>query len=216
MHQRVLRASARNPVVHAWLRAPRWLRILTGSVLLVSVSLGGFFWWFFNPPKGSATECIAKNVYWEAAAARQPLLGLEAVAWVTIARARDNRPYWGGSLPCDVVYQQHSHGGKPRRRTTAQFSWTLEAAAKREPASLWEWVRSVIATRTVLWIGYAPADLGPARYYLNLHTAGKRGRCWFYRRGLVEMRTIGDHTFFRESAPGELRGPLPPDCRHSP
>jgi len=84
-------------------------------------------------------ECLAKNIYYEAAS--EPYEGKLAVAQVTMNRTRD--PNYPKNV-CDVVYQKTQYNGK----TTCQFSWTCEKVY--EVRSKYEWEESVYVARKAL------------------------------------------------------------------
>ena len=160
-------------------------RKLAFFVIAVLLFIGGGMLWFNRSPSiSSETLCLAKNVYWEAKG--EPFAGKLAVAYVTLARAHDNRPGWGGETICGVVYSPD------------QFSWTIDPnKVHGVPDEAENWKASLQASQEVQ-SGYVPPGLTLARYYLNSSSAGKNQFCWFKKK-LGYLATIGNHDFYRET-----------------
>jgi cell wall hydrolase len=137
--------------------------------------------------------CLALNVYHEARG--ESLLGQEAVAYVTIARARENIAEFGGPSICSVVFHRNV---REDGKLIAEFSWTsMRSLAKpRLKAAPWDRAWN-IAEQWLDGGGMIREDLKDARYYLNLKNASPAGLCWFSRNTVALGHTVGNHTFYR-------------------
>jgi N-acetylmuramoyl-L-alanine amidase len=137
--------------------------------------------------------CLALNVYYEARG--ESLFGQQAVAYVTIARAKENLSEYGGPSICSVVFHRNV---REDGKLIAEFSWTsMRALAKaRLKAAPWKTAWSV-AEHWLDGDGRVPEDLREARYYLNLKNASPSGLCWFRRNAVPLGTTVGNHSFYR-------------------
>lgn len=129
-------------------------------------------------------QCLAKNIYWEAA--NEPFEGKVAVAQVTINRVNDGR---FSSDICSVVYQKNVIYSK----VVCQFSWFCETNHLTKIAHPKLFMESEAAARKVLFENYRLDGLKDALYYhadyvdpkWNKERIGKIGRHIFYREKRV-------------------------------
>ena len=134
------------------------------------------------------TASLAANIYHEARA--EPAEGQLCVAHVTIARAGDNNPVFGGPTLRSVVFKRNI---REDGRLTAEFSWWEKPSKAREykaVAAVWEVAKQARAATEPL------CSLRWARYYKNSAAAGRGGSCWFARNA-VYIGSIGNHDFYR-------------------
>ncbi len=82
----------------------------------------------------------ALNVYYEARG--EPELAQYMVAYITVMRARDNQPKWGGNTILGVIYKK------------AQFSWTFDS--RRIPPAGAEWEHALGVAMRVLHNEFVP------------------------------------------------------------
>lgn len=135
----------------------------------VSVRINRRHWW-----------CLARLAYGEARG--EPLEGQKAVAYVAVARAQEDRSYWGGSDLCKVVF--HKKGAR------RQFDGARVRA--RQGAA---WLRAVEVARQVLLRPEPPAGVEPcARYFRNPQASGVTGESW-HKKNTTPAGIIGKHTF---------------------
>lgn len=157
--------------------------------------------------------CLARNGYEEARGESE--IGEVLVMYVTMARASDNRSYFGGKTLCGVVHHKRvSEEG----RITAEFSWTLEKGLSSEPTNAAAWQRSLRLAREVYAGGFRmEGGLEAVRFYINPKTASRRGLCWF-KKNLLPVGVADNHHFYREPRTTREREalkqqPAPAECR---
>ncbi|HVV14797.1 MAG TPA: cell wall hydrolase [Candidatus Paceibacterota bacterium] len=126
----------------------------------------------------------ALNVYYEARGESE--LGQEMVAYLTVMRAKADRPMWGGGTILGVIYKKF------------QFSWTLDS--KRKAPTGPEWDQAIKISLKVLRGNFTPPSglLGEAVYYMNPRTASQKEKCRMathYR----QVGVVGDHYFYSEA-----------------
>lgn len=176
------------------------------------------FYLLFNPPLNPDEMCLAKNVYYEAALAKQSLQGQLMVAYVAKKRADDMREAveaggssrkWGGDTVCECVFARK------------QFSWTLSRSLRNgtEVPGGWMWASAVYAAKQAL-AGWQPeGDLKFARYYMNQRFSARGNICRF-KREFVFVGVVEDHQFYREATNVELAARRnkaePAECRQAP
>jgi spore germination cell wall hydrolase CwlJ-like protein len=134
------------------------------------------------------TAFLAANIYHEARA--ESVEGQLCVAHVTIARAGDKNPIFGGPALRSVVFKKNV---REDGRLTAEFSWWEKPTVAREykavAAALDVAKQARAATKPV-------CSLRWARYYKNSAAAGPGGSCWFARNA-VYLGSVGNHDFYR-------------------
>lgn len=125
-------------------------------------------------------ECLAKNIYWEAAS--EPFEGKVAVAQVTINRVNDGR--FANDI-CSVVYQKNFVYDK----IICQFSWFCETNHLVRMPYPKHYEESEAVAKKVLLEGYRLDGMKDALYYhadyvnpqWKKEKIGKIGRHIFYR-----------------------------------
>ena len=142
----------------------------------------------YNLPEGISLkdrerhlQCLAQNIYWEAAT--EPFEGKVAVAQVTINRARS------GKFPadiCQVVYQKNV----VYEKVVCQFSWYCENNFKIKPVYPARYEESEAVARKVLLEGFRLDSLKEAMYYHADYVNPK----WKKQK----LITIGRHIFYKE------------------
>ncbi|MBX7542123.1 cell wall hydrolase [Qipengyuania sp. GH29] len=126
---------------------------------------------------GTATDCLAQAVYYEAAL--EPEQGQRAVAQVVLNRVR--HPAYPNTV-CGVVYQGWN-------QPVCQFSFTCDGALMRKPqANLWR--KSLAIARDALG-GREVSEVGTATHYHADYVVPY----WAFRMG--KLATIGRHIFYR-------------------
>src|SRR5688500_11656637 len=80
--------------------------------------LASFLVWAAHASNELETAFLAANIYHEARG--EPSEGQSCVAYVTIARAGDNNPVFGGPTLRSVVFKENM---REDGRWTAEFSW---------------------------------------------------------------------------------------------
>lgn len=126
---------------------------------------------------GAAHKCLAQAIYYESA--REPQLGMRAVAQVVLNRVR--HPAYPNSV-CGVVYQGVND-------PVCQFSFTCDGALLRTPMrEYWE-KASAIATRALA--GEQVPEVGTATHYHADYVVPR----WAYTMGKIGQ--IGRHIFYR-------------------
>lgn len=137
----------------------------------------------------SETElhCLALALYFEGGSTVESEDGQRRIARVVIDRAKENKPKWGGSKLCDVVF--YKRGG------VCQFSFACLPEARRTPNGSAAWRRSFSIAKEEL----AKSEVGDdgIRYYMNPALTSNRNVCRF-RREFVPVVEAGRHQFFRE------------------
>lgn len=115
--------TMRMPRLHiGWHRLNALLRILLLSALLVISPLARADVAILALFDQKEFKCLVKNIYYEARG--EPVLGQEAVALVTINRARSEK--FTTSKICDTVYAKR------------QFSWTDNKMLKVTDSNAWK------------------------------------------------------------------------------
>ena len=160
-----------------------------GADALFAKLLATFFLWGADGSHTLETAYLAANIYHEARS--EPAEGQLCVAYVTIARARDQNPTFGGPTLRSVVFKENlREDGRP----SAEFSWWERPSMARDHqavSAVWK-----LAKRA----RQAPLDalcsLREARYYKNSDVAGPGGSCWF-ARNTVYVGSVGNHDFYR-------------------
>jgi N-acetylmuramoyl-L-alanine amidase len=155
--------------------------------------------------------CLALNVYHEARG--ESLSGQEAVAYVTITRAKENLAEFGGPSICSVVFHRNV---REDGKLIAEFSWTSMGSLAKRRLKAAPWTKAwTIAEEWLDGGGSMREDLEGARYYLNLKHASPAGLCWFSRNAVPLGATVGNHSFYRRpktvSEWMEVRN-VPADC----
>ena len=126
---------------------------------------------------GTASECLAQAVYYEAAL--EPEQGQRAVAQVVLNRVR--HPAYPNTV-CGVVYQGWN-------QPVCQFSFTCDGALMRTPqANLWRQSKQI--AREAL-AGREVAEVGTATHYHADYVVPY----WAFKMG--KLATIGRHIFYR-------------------
>lgn len=125
-------------------------------------------------------ECLAKNIYFEAAL--EPVMGKYAVAQVTLNRLRSGN--WGNSI-CSVVYAPH------------QFSWTEEPRKRQSrpgqsPLRGEHWDRSLAVAYDVAE-GRRVLGLSNALFYHADYVKP------FWRSPEHHADTVGRHIFYNQA-----------------
>lgn len=126
-------------------------------------------------------ECLAKNIYWEAA--HEPFEGKVAVAQVTINRVNDGR------FPediCAVVYQKNVIYSK----VVCQFSWFCETNHITKSVHPKLYMESEAVAKKVLLENYRLDGFKDALYYHADYVDPK----WKKER----IGKIGRHIFYKE------------------
>lgn len=128
-------------------------------------------------------QCMAKNIYWEAAS--EPFEGKVAVAQVTLNRMQS------GKFPtsvCGVVYQKNIVYTK----VICQFSWFCEANNVTKPVHANLYKESEEVARMVMLEGLRLPGLKEAMYYHADYVNPK----WNKPR----ITQIGRHIFYKEKS----------------
>lgn len=125
-------------------------------------------------------ECLARNIYYEAAG--EPFEGKVAVAQVTVNRAES------GQFPsdiCRVIYQKNVIYDK----VVCQFSWYCENPSGLRPKNKALYDDSMIAAKKVLLEGFRLPSLESALYYHADYVNPKWNR--------EKVAKIGRHIFYK-------------------
>lgn len=145
---------------------------------------------------GSQVIPMARNVYHEARG--EPELGKLMVAYITLMRARANRPMWGGGTVKGVVYKR------------GQFSWTYDSAKVAKLPSGPAWDRAMeVATLVALGFFTPRPELALATSYMNPDAATQKEKCRMAMHH-VQVGVVGHHYFYREPQAGEEVTYVPP------
>lgn len=126
-------------------------------------------------------ECLAKNIYWEAAG--ESFEGKVAVAQVTLNRLESGRY---GKTICQVVFQRT----KLYEDVICQFSWTCTAKSRIPPKNQRLFKESEEIAKKVYIENYRLPQLTKAMYFHN--TTVRPG--W----NKVKIAQIGQHVFYRD------------------
>lgn len=126
-------------------------------------------------------ECLAKNIYWEAAT--EPFEGKVAVAQVTLNRVADGR---FGTGVCGVVFQKNVFYEK----VICQFSWVCESTHKIRPVHKALYQESEEVAKKVLLENFRLPSLNNAMYY----------HATYVRPGWrkEKITQIGQHIFYKD------------------
>ena len=126
-------------------------------------------------------ECLAKNIYWEAAT--EPFEGKVAVAQVTLNRVESGR---FGKDVCAVVYQKNVIYEK----IICQFSWVCENNHKIKPVYPKNYAESEEVAKKVYFEKFRLPSLNDALYY----------HATYVRPGWKKEKIaqIGQHIFYKE------------------
>jgi spore germination cell wall hydrolase CwlJ-like protein len=126
-------------------------------------------------------ECLAKNIYWEAA--QEPFEGKVAVAQVTLNRVESGR--FGKDI-CAVVYQKNVIYEK----IICQFSWVCENNHKIKPIYPKYFAESEEVAKKVYFEKFRLPSLNDALYY----------HATYVRPGWKKEKIaqIGQHVFYKE------------------
>lgn len=126
-------------------------------------------------------ECLAKNVYWEAA--NEPFEGKVAVAQVTINRLESGRY---GKTVCQVVFQRT----KVYETVICQFSWTCTGQSRIPPRNQRLFKESEDVAKKVYLENFRLPGMTQAMYFHN--TTVRPG--W----NKTKITQIGQHIFYRD------------------
>lgn len=126
-------------------------------------------------------ECLAQNVYWEAAG--ESFEGKVAVAQVTMNRLESGRY---GKTVCQVVFQRT----KVYETVICQFSWTCTAKSRIPPRNQRLFKESEEVAKKVYLENYRLPHMTKAMYFHN--TTVRPG--W----NKVKVAQIGQHVFYRD------------------
>jgi Cell Wall Hydrolase len=163
----------------------RWF----GGEVLFGKLLAILLLWGAEGSQTLETAFLAANIYHEARS--EPVEGQLCVAYVTIARARDQNPTFGGPTLRSVVFKENV---REDGRLSAEFSWWERPSRARDHQAVSSAVKVAKLARQ------APIDslctLKHARYYKNSDVAGLGGSCWFARNA-VYVGSVGNHDFYR-------------------
>jgi spore germination cell wall hydrolase CwlJ-like protein len=125
-------------------------------------------------------ECLAKNIYHEAAS--EPFEGKVAVAQVTLNRAASTK--FPNDI-CKVVYQKNV----VYEKVICQFSWYCETSTKVKPIYTAAYKESYEVAKKVLLEGFRLPSLNDAMYYhANYVSPG-----WDRK----QIAKIGNHVFYK-------------------
>jgi len=125
-------------------------------------------------------ECLARNIYFEAA--KEPFEGKVAVAQVTINRAES------GKFPtdiCKVIYQKNVF----MEKVVCQFSWYCETGAKFKPIHVSAYNECMAVAKKVLLEGFRLDGLTEAMYYHANYVNPRWNK--------QKIATIGNHIFYK-------------------
>jgi hypothetical protein len=156
---------------------------------LIKELIASYFMWGALISDGLETAFLAANIYHESRS--EPLEGQLCVAYVTIARSKDNNPVFGGPTLRSVVFKENV---REDGRFTAEFSWWEKPVKPRDHravAAAWKNAKYALRVRRGVLCHFRRA-----RYYKNTDVAGAGGSCWF-KRNTVYVGSIGNHDFYR-------------------
>ena len=139
-----------------------------------------------NPPITMAErerqlDCLAKNIYWEAAS--EPFEGKVAVAQVTMNRVQSGK---FADNVCGVVYQKNSI----YQKVICQFSWVCESTHMVKPVYAPLYKESQEVAKKVLLENFRLPGLTNALYYHATYVSPG----WRKER----IAQIGQHIFYKE------------------
>lgn len=124
-------------------------------------------------------ECLAKNIYWEAAS--EPFEGKVAVAQVTMNRVESGK--FADSV-CGVVYQKNVIYEK----VICQFSWYCEGTHRQKTMHPKLWKESQEVAKLVLLEGFRLPGMKQALYYHADYVNPQWGK--------PKIDQIGRHIFY--------------------
>lgn len=139
--------------------------------------------------------CLALAVYFEGGSTGETEEGQRHIAHVVAARAKANRPIWGGNKICDVVFY--------KRAKVCQFSFACLPLEKRTVRGGKAWRYSMQIARDELE-GRSGLEDRLLRYYMNAELTPPKNACRF-RKEFVPVVQAGRHEFFREATREERR-----------
>lgn len=138
-----------------------------------------------NPPitmaeREKQLDCLAKNIYWEAAG--EPFEGKVAVAQVTMNRVESGK---FADNVCGVVYQKNII----YERVICQFSWVCESTSKIKAVHPTSYSESKEVAKKVLLENFRLPGLTDALYYHATYVSPG----WRKER----VAQIGQHIFYK-------------------
>lgn len=139
--------------------------------------------------------CMTLAIFFEGGSTGESETGMRHIARVIAGRAQANRPQWGGSTICGVVFY--------KKTNVCQFSFACLPLARRTPKPGPGWDASAEIARAQLE-GRNDEPDGLIRYYMNAPLAAARNACNF-RKEFVRVTSAGRHEFFREASTTERR-----------
>lgn len=188
-----------------WLRRNA-VKLTIGSGFGIAVLAVLAYWW---PSDRRTLSALARNIYWEALAAKEPDTSARMVAYVTTLRAKANRSYWGGSDIYDVVFARNA---KRNGGIVCQFSWTCGDAGTMEPGTSPLWDKAWRFAKDEMAGAFTPPPhLAQADHYLNIQASGRAHVCWF-KTHLVHLGKADPeslHVFYRSPVTKAERQGLP-------
>jgi len=145
-------------------------------------------------------DCLSQNIYFEAG--NQSLEGMAAVADVTLNRVQNSRY---PSDICSVVKQGLKHTNGTMKRNMCQFSWYCDGKSDEIPVDSLHlgineaWKNSQHIARAML-LEYNLTDVGT---YFGITEGSTHYHAtyvvpnWINDRGMVRIRQIGSHIFYK-------------------
>lgn len=192
------------------------------AILMVAIAVAV---WLRTGTKDDKTfVAMAKNVYYEAALAREPEAALHLPVLTAINRASMNRSYWGGSDIRSTIYKCTVVRKRPNSRghKVCQFSWVMEhgenddppAFDKKDPArAVWQrqqWEASKRVARQHLDGAYkAPPGFDKVTSYMNTEVTRRKwphNVCAFKTKLVLigKMDPASKHDAYREPRASEV------------
>ncbi len=163
----------------------RWF----GGEVLFGKLLATLLLWGAEGSQTLETAFLAANIYHEARS--ETVEGQLCVAYVTIARARDRNPMFGGPTLRGVVFKENV---REDGRLSAEFSWWERPSMARDRQAVSAALKVAKRARQATIDSLCP--LTHVRYYKNTDVAGPGGSCWF-ARNTVYVGSVGNHDFYR-------------------
>ena len=124
-------------------------------------------------------ECLARNIYWEAAS--EPFEGKVAVAQVTMNRVESGK---FANTVCGVVYQKNVFYEK----VVCQFSWYCEGTHRQKAVQPTLWKESQEVAKLVFLEGFRLPGMKQALYYHADYVNPRWGK--------PKIDQIGRHIFY--------------------
>jgi spore germination cell wall hydrolase CwlJ-like protein len=124
-------------------------------------------------------ECLARNIYWEAAS--EPFEGKVAVAQVTMNRVESGK---FANTVCGVVYQKNVFYEK----VVCQFSWYCEGTHRQKTVQPTLWKESQEVAKLVFLEGFRLPGMKQALYYHADYVNPRWGK--------PKIDQIGRHIFY--------------------